>query len=275
MSTIRTEKTENYSILSNGFINDPALSYAEVGLLTFLLSKPNNWKVNVQNLVNSHTNGKDAVYAVLKSLGEKGYIEREQEQGEGGKFSQISYVVREEPVGKTASGKTGYGSTGYGKAGRLLITDDDQRLNRVMTDSIASAKSADSPRPLPSNNPASRQAPISKDHLDALIAAYPRHRVPGSDDAWDELIALWNGLVRSKNFPYQAVIEDILRRKKGYDWTKDGGRYVQGIIKYLRDRVWEQPILPEPGLKAMEDPHRGMTRLSEHVYIFGPPPGTE
>ena len=103
MTIIRVEKKDNYSILPNAAINDKRLSLEARGLLVFLLSKPNDWRVNSRALTNISPAGRDKIRRILRELEQFGYLERRRFQGKDGKFEWES-VVREQPL--TEDGKT-------------------------------------------------------------------------------------------------------------------------------------------------------------------------
>lgn len=71
---IRVQKRpNNFVMIDKGFLENPNLSWKAKGILAYLLSKPNNWKVITRDLVNRSTDGKAAVYSGLKELKEYGY----------------------------------------------------------------------------------------------------------------------------------------------------------------------------------------------------------
>ena len=95
---VRAKKQNNFVMLDKGFINDSRLSCKEKGILASLLSRPDDWKVIVQNLVNTSTDGKCAIYSGLNKLREYGYYKKEAVRNEQG--SHIAYwesVVYETP----------------------------------------------------------------------------------------------------------------------------------------------------------------------------------
>ena len=70
------KRPSNFVMLDKTFLEDERLSFKAKGILAYLLSKPDDWKVIVGNLVNSSKEGKAAVYAGLKELKEYGYYEK-------------------------------------------------------------------------------------------------------------------------------------------------------------------------------------------------------
>ena len=74
---IRVKKRpSNFVMMDKTFLEDDRLSFKAKGILAYLLSKPDDWKVIVGNLVNSSKDGKASVYAGLKELKECGYYEK-------------------------------------------------------------------------------------------------------------------------------------------------------------------------------------------------------
>ena len=60
------KRPNNFVMLDKTFLEDDRLSFKAKGILAYLLSKPDNWKVIVGNLVKYSKDGKSAVYAGLK-----------------------------------------------------------------------------------------------------------------------------------------------------------------------------------------------------------------
>lgn len=95
---IRAKKQNNFVMLDKGFINDSRLSCKEKGILASLLSRPDNWKVIVKNLMNTSTDGKCSIYSGLNKLKEYGYYKKEAVRNEEG--THIAYwesIVYETP----------------------------------------------------------------------------------------------------------------------------------------------------------------------------------
>lgn len=99
MSILRVQKkASKYTQIYNSVFNDRRLSYEGVGLLSYLLSKPHNWRVSIKNLIRDK-NGRDQVYRIIKELMKFGYIHRMIIREESsGRISRHDYNVFEEPV---------------------------------------------------------------------------------------------------------------------------------------------------------------------------------
>lgn len=95
---IRVQKRpNNFVMMDKSFLEDTKLSYKAKGILAYLLSKPDNWKVIVGNLVNYSTDGKASVYAGLKELKECGYYEKIPIRDDKGHFVRWESTVYECP----------------------------------------------------------------------------------------------------------------------------------------------------------------------------------
>lgn len=100
---IRTPKdgSRPYFAVSRATAQDKSLSYEARGLLLYLLSKPSDWKVVINDLTISGC-GRNKVYRILKELIDKRYIVREAVRNEDGTFIEFVYRVYEEPAPEDA-----------------------------------------------------------------------------------------------------------------------------------------------------------------------------
>ena len=99
MAVYRVEKTGDYTVLSNYHLRDPRLKLGAKGLLSLVLSLPEDWEYSIEGLAALGPEGKDAVRSAVKQLEAAGYITRQQSHDSGGQFSTNEYVIRERPVG--------------------------------------------------------------------------------------------------------------------------------------------------------------------------------
>ena len=98
MAIIRTKREHNYTIVSNKVYDKNQLSWQAMGLLGYLLTKPDNWKVMVAELANVTKNtkkptGSNGIYNIINELKEKGFISvRKNSDG------STDYTVYDEPI---------------------------------------------------------------------------------------------------------------------------------------------------------------------------------
>lgn len=93
---IRTEKITNYTKIDNNYLEDKNISLKAKGLLTLMLSLPDNWKFNVKGLCFLCKESKLAVTNALNELKENNYLEIEKGYGYDGKFI-YEYTIYENP----------------------------------------------------------------------------------------------------------------------------------------------------------------------------------
>lgn len=97
MSIIRVARRRRYTVVSNGPIEDPQLSFRALGVLTYLLSKPDHWEVRVAELIGAHSEGRAAVDSALAELERAGYVTRDEGRDAAGRFTS-TLIVHEQPV---------------------------------------------------------------------------------------------------------------------------------------------------------------------------------
>lgn len=104
---IRVEKdrTHPYKTINTSFATDERLTWGARGLLVYLLSKPDDWKVMVPDLIKQSSAGRDAVYKILKNLEETGYLQRIRTRRDDGTF-EYSTVIYEKARPLTAFPET-------------------------------------------------------------------------------------------------------------------------------------------------------------------------
>lgn len=74
MAIIRVVKNKDYTVMSNTHLHDKRLSLKAVGLLSVVLSLPDDWHYTVNGLVGSVKDGKDSVESAIKELKKNGYL---------------------------------------------------------------------------------------------------------------------------------------------------------------------------------------------------------
>lgn len=96
---IRIHKKQNgFVMIDREFLENENLSWKAKGILAYLLSKPDNWKVIVKDIVNHSTDGKAAVYNGLNELKGCGYYEKKPIRDDRGTFVRWESTVYECPT---------------------------------------------------------------------------------------------------------------------------------------------------------------------------------
>ena len=97
MAVFRIEKTRDYTVMSNHHLKDRTLTLKSKGLLSMMLSLPEEWNYTTRDLAAICREGVDSIGAALKELETKGYIKRSQLRDEKGKITDTEYVIYETP----------------------------------------------------------------------------------------------------------------------------------------------------------------------------------
>ena len=97
MAVFRIEKTRDYTVMSNHHLKDKTLTLKSKGLLSMMLSLPEEWNYTTRGLAAICREGVDSIGAALKELETRGYIKRSQLRDEKGKITDTEYVIYETP----------------------------------------------------------------------------------------------------------------------------------------------------------------------------------
>ena len=101
MSVIRIDKTRDYTVMSNHHFRNRDMSLKAKGLLSMMLSLPDEWDYSVKGLVMLNKDGTDSINSAIKELEQFGYIKREQAYDDKGRFCGYDYTVYEYPLAET------------------------------------------------------------------------------------------------------------------------------------------------------------------------------
>ena len=97
MAVFRVEKTRDYTVMANHHLRDERLSLKAKGLLSMLLSLPDDWEISIRGLASIVTDGVGAVQTGINELIEAGYIVRRRQHSDAGTFAGFEYVIHEIP----------------------------------------------------------------------------------------------------------------------------------------------------------------------------------
>lgn len=101
MAVFRIDKTRDYTVMSNHHLRNTELSLKAKGLLSLMLSLPENWDYTTKGLAAICKDGIDSISSCIRELEKHGYIIRERMRNEKGQLTTIEYTILEQP--KSAS----------------------------------------------------------------------------------------------------------------------------------------------------------------------------
>ena len=97
MAVFRVERTRDYTVMSNHHLKNRSLSLKAKGLLSVMLSLPDEWDYTLRGLAAISREGVDAIREAIRELEDAGYIVRSRGRNEKGQLSGTEYVIYEHP----------------------------------------------------------------------------------------------------------------------------------------------------------------------------------
>lgn len=97
MAVFRIEKTRDFTVMSNHHLRNPRLSLKAKGLLSLMLSLPEDWDYTTKGLAYICKDGIDAISTTLRELEEQGYLTRERVRMANGRLGTVEYTIHEQP----------------------------------------------------------------------------------------------------------------------------------------------------------------------------------
>jgi len=97
MAVCRIEKTKDYTVMANHHLRNKALSLKAKGLLSLMLSLPEDWDYTVKGLAYICKDGIDSINGAIKELETTGYMSRQRVRNDRGQLTTTEYTIREHP----------------------------------------------------------------------------------------------------------------------------------------------------------------------------------
>ena len=97
MAVFRIERNRDYTVMSNHHLRDTELSLKSKGLLSMMLSLPEEWNYTTRGLAAICKEGTDCIGSALRELEQAGYIVRNRIRDSKGKIVDVEYIIYETP----------------------------------------------------------------------------------------------------------------------------------------------------------------------------------
>lgn len=97
MAVCRIEKTKDYTVMANHHLRNKELSLKAKGLLSLMLSLPEDWDYTVKGLAYICKDGIDSINGTIKELEEQGYVIRKRLRNDKGQLTTTEYTILEQP----------------------------------------------------------------------------------------------------------------------------------------------------------------------------------
>lgn len=181
MSVIRTKRERDFTIVPNDALRDPTLSWAAKGLLSLMLSYPNDWRYSLKHLTTISRTGLHGTRTAFQELEAAGYVTRTLTQDDAGVITGYEYVVRDDKhtvVRKSDDGEDEHRRAVY----RRRNSPTTEKPHATKTERPTKTESTKTEQPQPSSAAPTRDTfkpenEIIPDHLDrSEWTAFCQHR---------------------------------------------------------------------------------------------------
>lgn len=268
MAVFRIEKTRDYTVMANFHLRDTELSLKAKGLLSLMLSLPEDWDYTTKGLARICRDGVDSICSTVRELEEQGYIIRERVRNEKGQLTTVEYTILEQPVkGEPGAARPGQEKPKrenpvLGKPGQ----ENPAQLNTNKSNTYSSSTEGSNPIP---SNPLGPQA-ADGDGTDGMMTdreAYKQLVMENIEYAYliqdmsldreriDELVELIVDTVCSSrrmiriagdDYPAQVVKSRFLKLDSSHiryvlSSMADNTTYIRNIKKYLLAALYNAP----------------------------------
>lgn len=232
MAVFRVEKNHSYTVMANHHLRDERLSLKSKGLLSLILSLPDDWRISIEGMTQFSADGKDAIRSAIRELTDAGYITRAQTHSEAGTFSGYDYIVHETPAASPSSGFP----TMEKPTTENPTTENPTLRNTEELSTIPPIvpHEGDGESPKRKRRRSTKSVPDYEPELfERFWAAYPR----GEDR--QGAVAEWDSL-RPDRETMLAMSRALVRQKASEEWQRGIG--IPYAVRWLRRRRWEDEI---------------------------------
>ena len=272
MAVFRIEKTRDYTVMSNHHLRDMSLSLKAKGLLSLMLSLPENWDYTMKGLSRICKDGIDSISGGIRELEEHGYLIRERVRGANGQLGSIEYTILEQPKEPTPAQEKPIRENPV-QANPTLVTpvqEEPAQLNKDKSSNDPSRtdlSSTEVSNPIQSNPPTPAGARMGTDRmgarecyreviLDNIEYSYLVQDSHIDREQLDEIVDLIVDTVCSArktiriagdDYPAEVVKSRFMKLDSSHvqyvmDCMKDNTTYVRNIKKYLLAALYNAPV---------------------------------
>ena len=260
MAVFRIEKTRDYTVMSNYHLRDRSLSLKAKGLLSLMLSLPEDWDYTMKGLARICKDGIDSISGGIRELEAHGYLVRARVRNENGQLGSIEYTILEQPKEPAQT--------------PAPIREKPIRENPIQANPMLDAPIQENPAqlnkeessPILSSPPAPRERTgqdgmRKRESYRALILENIEYDVLSQNvqldkDRLDELVELMVDAVCSNremirvagdDYPAEVVRSRFLKLNASHieyvlDRMRENTTYVRNIKKYLLAALYNAPV---------------------------------
>mgnify|MGYP000805532681 CR=1 FL=1 len=192
MAVFRIERTRDYTVMSNHHLRNANLSLKAKGLLSMMLSLPEDWNYTTRGLAKICKEGVDAIGAALRELEGAGYIVRHQRRDKSGRITDTEYVIYEQPQPDMSQPDTASPDT----ENPDMVNPDMETPDMAVPDT---------------ENPPQLNTKLNQEPKNKKLNESRTHSIPSSAPRRSEDEAMWREIIL-ENIEYDLIIGE-----DGYD----------------------------------------------------------
>ena len=274
MAVFRIEKTRDYTVMSNHHLRNTELSLKAKGLLSMMLSLPEEWNYTTRGLASICKEGTESIGTALKELERTGYIVRNRLRDSKGKITDVEYVIYETPhKPDTACPCAGSPDTGNPHPGNPDMDnpglENPAQLNKDISSNYLSntdSSSIDKSIPIRSNPPTPSGTGMGTDGMESreiyreiilenidyeILASNPKVDREQLDEITELIVdtvctARKTVRISGDDFPAEVVKSRFLKLNSTHiqyvmDCMRENTTYVRNIKKYLLAALYNAP----------------------------------
>ena len=281
MAVFRVEKTKDFTVMCNHHLRNVKLSLKAKGLLSLMLSLPEDWDYTTKGLACICKDGVDSIASALKELEQNGYLTRQRVRFGNGRLGDIEYTIHEKPVSQETSGvppkrenprqgKPGQEKPGQGKPGQgnpPQLNTDPLNTERLKMDGLNTHQSIHPAEPEAAGRPdgmdrielinAYREIIHENVEYDFLVQRYGAQRMDETVELMLEVVLSKRPFIRiaGDDFPREVVKSRFLKINSGhleyvFDCIDRNTTKVGNIKAYLLAALYNAPATMDSYYRA-------------------------
>ena len=240
MAYFRVEHNNNYTVLSNYHLRDKNLSLKAKGLLTMMLSLPDEWDYSVSGLVAICKESKTAVQNTLKELEECGYLVRTKIHDEKGRIDYIYDIFEKAHSPQTENLCTVNRCTdNQPQLNTKELNTEESNTKEKKVSKTAKRQSYDEQIEAYTDNEDLRQA------LKAFIQMRKLIKKPLTDHALKLNLGTLNKLSNDDDIKVAIVNQSVLHDWQGFYPLKNDNNVKQDATKQETEQVTEEKSMSD------------------------------
>lgn len=249
MSIRRAPRPERYYVISHEII-DAGLSAEALGVLVYVLSRPDNWVIYPSQLATQFNCGRNRITRILKEIRNLGYAQYTKIRDKNGSFTKVEWVFSEAKAPHPQNPE---------------VENRDTAETLVNTPEVNNGDTVTPPHPQNPHveNPyVENEALLNKDYITNKDLITKTDISFG--DFWKFYPRKTNRDQAEKSFAklkpdkqlFDQIILNIERRLQLGDWSLDAKNYIPHASTFLNQRRWQDEIIPRGENNACQQNHK-------------------